>query len=114
MASAWPLPASVTLSSSGPVNVEVWNNNANVLLARRTVPATSGTQFRHPAGQCPHRLPAPHLFGVGAVPGDFPPSSAGAAAGTAGLVSRRGECERVQRVAGQDLTKPGSPPGEAT
>ena len=35
--------ASVTLSSSGPVNVEVWNNNANVLLARRTVPATSGT-----------------------------------------------------------------------
>jgi hypothetical protein len=36
--------ASVTLSSSGPVNVEVWNNNANVLLARRTVPGTGGTQ----------------------------------------------------------------------
>lgn len=36
--------ASVSLSASGPVNVEVWNDNCNSLLARRTVPATPGVQ----------------------------------------------------------------------
>ena len=36
--------ATVTLSASGPVNVEVWNDNGGVLLARRTVPATAGEQ----------------------------------------------------------------------
>ena len=46
---AWQEPvgryqAAVTLSASGPVNVEVWNDNGGVLLARRTIPATSGTQ----------------------------------------------------------------------
>ena len=46
---AWQEPvgryqATVTLSASGPVNVEVWNDNGGVLLARRTIPATSGTQ----------------------------------------------------------------------
>ncbi len=30
--------ASVRLSSSGPVNVEVWDNTGNVLLARRVIP----------------------------------------------------------------------------
>jgi Predicted membrane protein (DUF2079) len=34
--------AAVRLSSSGPVNVEVWDNTGNVLLSRRTVPATAG------------------------------------------------------------------------
>ncbi|HWG63602.1 MAG TPA: DUF2079 domain-containing protein [Streptosporangiaceae bacterium] len=36
--------ASVTLSASGPVNVEVWNDNANVLLARRRILRTTGVQ----------------------------------------------------------------------
>lgn len=34
--------ASVQLSSSGPLEVEVWNASANVLLARRSIPATTG------------------------------------------------------------------------
>jgi Predicted membrane protein (DUF2079) len=32
--------AEVTLATSGPVNVEVWNDTGNVLLARRTIVAT--------------------------------------------------------------------------
>ena len=32
----------VTVSCAGPVNVEVWNDNGNMLLARRTVLATHG------------------------------------------------------------------------
>jgi Predicted membrane protein (DUF2079) len=33
--------ASVTLAASGPVNVEVWNDNCDDLIARRTVPSTA-------------------------------------------------------------------------
>ena len=36
--------ASVTLSATGPVNVEVWNDTGNVLLSRRSLPATNGVQ----------------------------------------------------------------------
>jgi Predicted membrane protein (DUF2079) len=36
--------ADVTLDASGPVNVEVWNNTGNILLARRTITPTYGTQ----------------------------------------------------------------------
>jgi len=36
--------ALVRLSTAGPVNVEVWNDTGNVLLARRRVAATTGTQ----------------------------------------------------------------------
>jgi Predicted membrane protein (DUF2079) len=36
--------AFVTLSATGPVNVEVWNDTGNTLLARRTIPATSGVE----------------------------------------------------------------------
>lgn len=44
---AWQRPpgeyqASVTLSASGPVNVEVWNDTGNVLLARRAISPTGG------------------------------------------------------------------------
>jgi hypothetical protein len=44
---AWQVPtgrymARVTLATSGPVNVEVWNDTGNVLLARRTVPDSGG------------------------------------------------------------------------
>jgi hypothetical protein len=36
--------ASVTLSSAGPVSVEVWNDTGNVLLARQSIPSTNGIQ----------------------------------------------------------------------
>jgi hypothetical protein len=36
--------ASVTLSASGPVNVEVWNDTVNRLITRRSVPSTTGIQ----------------------------------------------------------------------
>ena len=36
--------ALVTLSATGPVNVEVWNDTGNVLLARRSIPATTGIE----------------------------------------------------------------------
>jgi hypothetical protein len=36
--------AYVTLSASGPVNVEVWNNTGNSLLARLSVPVTDGVE----------------------------------------------------------------------
>ena len=44
---AWQEPpgryeASVTLSATGPVNVEVWDETGNTLLARRSIPSTSG------------------------------------------------------------------------
>jgi hypothetical protein len=46
---AWQAPpgryqAIVNLSATGPVNVEVWNDTGDVLLARRSIPNTTGTQ----------------------------------------------------------------------
>jgi hypothetical protein len=46
---AWQEPAgryqaSVTLSSAGPVNVEVWNDTGNALLARLSILSTSGVE----------------------------------------------------------------------
>jgi hypothetical protein len=46
---AWQQPpgqyqASVSLSATGPVDVEVWNDTGDALLARRSIPATSGIQ----------------------------------------------------------------------
>jgi len=32
------------LSATGPVNVEVWNDNGDVLLARRSISATAGIE----------------------------------------------------------------------
>ena len=42
----WPgrFQAAVTLSATGPVNVEVWDNTGNVLLARQSLPGTDGIQ----------------------------------------------------------------------
>jgi hypothetical protein len=46
---AWQEPpgrykALVSLSATGPVKVEVWNDTGNVLLARQSVPATTGVE----------------------------------------------------------------------
>jgi hypothetical protein len=38
--------AVVTLSTTGPVNVEVWNDTGHELLARRSIPATTGVETR--------------------------------------------------------------------
>jgi hypothetical protein len=42
----WPgrYQAFVTLSATGPVNVEVWNDTGDTLLARRSLPATTGVE----------------------------------------------------------------------
>jgi hypothetical protein len=42
----WPgqYQASVTLSATGPVNIEVWNNTGNTLLTRRSLLSTSGIE----------------------------------------------------------------------
>lgn len=52
---AWQRPpgqyrASVTLSASGPVNVEVWNDTGNVLLARKALSPTGKTTVTLPVG----------------------------------------------------------------
>lgn len=39
-----PYLATVTLSASGPVNVEVWDNTTGALLARRDIPGTRGIE----------------------------------------------------------------------
>jgi hypothetical protein len=36
--------ASVTLSATGPVNVEIWNDTGDRLLTRTSLPSTDGTQ----------------------------------------------------------------------
>jgi hypothetical protein len=46
---AWQEPpgryqALVTMSATGPVNVEVWNDTGNTLLARHSVPVTTGIE----------------------------------------------------------------------
>jgi Predicted membrane protein (DUF2079) len=46
---AWLVPVGsyqvhVRLSSTGPVNVEVWNDNGDVLLTRRSISATNGVE----------------------------------------------------------------------
>ena len=42
--SAGRYQASIVLSSTGPVNVEIWNDTGNVLLVRRSIPATDGAE----------------------------------------------------------------------
>jgi hypothetical protein len=49
---AWQVPAgeyrtTVRLSASGPVNVEVWDDNGNILLSRRSFPGGTGTVSMH-------------------------------------------------------------------
>jgi hypothetical protein len=46
---AWQMPpgqyrASVTMSATGPVYVEVWNDTGNILLTRRIIPETKGIE----------------------------------------------------------------------
>jgi hypothetical protein len=53
--------ASVTLSATAPVNVEVWDDNSGTLLTRRAIPATSGVQTVNlPVDAAAYRAP---IFG---------------------------------------------------
>ncbi len=66
----WRLPkgryqASVSLQSSGPVNVEVWNDTGGVLLARRSLPWISGPQTLHVNFTVAHQYPRRIYSGIG-------------------------------------------------
>jgi hypothetical protein len=66
----WRLPkgryqASVSLQSSGPVNVEVWNDTGGVLLARRSLPRISGPQTLHVNFTVAHQYPRRIYSGIG-------------------------------------------------
>jgi Predicted membrane protein (DUF2079) len=69
--------ATVTLSASGPVNVEVWNDNGGVLLARRTVPAALGEQTETVSVAVPVRYPARSYSGWGPFRAEFVPPPPG-------------------------------------
>jgi uncharacterized membrane protein len=58
--------AAVTLSASGPVNVEVWDDTTGALLARRDIPATRGIE------QVTMPVTAPHAANAGAYSGAGP------------------------------------------
>lgn len=56
-----PLLVTVTLSCTDPVNVEVWNATGNVLLARRDVPPSGGTEAVALRADAARRFPH-HIF----------------------------------------------------
>ena len=73
---AWQLPsgryqASVTLSASGPVNVEAWDDTGDALLARRTLPATDGVQSISLPVDATTAYPAQLFHGWGPFRADF-------------------------------------------
>ena len=79
---AWQEPpgqyqALVTLSATGPVNVEVWNNTGNVLLARRSIPATGGVQTVAVPVDATTSYDASAYSGWGPFGGDFLPPPSG-------------------------------------
>jgi Predicted membrane protein (DUF2079) len=63
--------ARVTLAASGPVNIEVWNDNGGVLLARRRIPATDGKQAVSLPVDATTAYPAPQYAGWGPFRADF-------------------------------------------
>jgi hypothetical protein len=63
--------ATVTLSASGPVNVEVWDDNTNTLLARQTITPTDGIQQILLPVAAPHAANATVFGGWGPFRADF-------------------------------------------
>ena len=60
-----PVPVRVTLSGAAPVKTEVWNDNGNKLLARRSITAThGGSTVQLPVGTTVAYRPASTLAGV--------------------------------------------------
>jgi hypothetical protein len=79
---AWQKPpgryrALVSLSTTGPVNVEVWNDTGNVLLARKSVPATAGTESVTVPVDATTAYPAVAYSGWGPFRADFVPPPPG-------------------------------------
>jgi hypothetical protein len=78
----WQLPtgryeAVVTLATSGPVNVEVWNETGDVLLSRRTVIATGGTKVVALPVDSHTAYPVSAFSGFGPFHADFQPPPPG-------------------------------------
>jgi hypothetical protein len=69
--------ASVALSTTGPVNVEVWNDTSNTLLARRSLPGTAGIQSVTMAVDATAAYRATVYSGWGPFRADFVPAVAG-------------------------------------
>ena len=79
---AWQKPpgryqALVRLSTTGPVNVEVWNDTGNVLLARRAIPATTGPETITLPVDAITAYPTPVYAGWGPFSADFLPPRPG-------------------------------------
>ncbi len=79
---AWQEPAGryqalVSLSSTGPVNVEVWNDTGNVLLARQSIPGTTGVESVALAVDATTPYRARIFSGWGPFRADFAPPPAG-------------------------------------
>ena len=97
---AWLKPAgryqaSVTLSATGPVNVEVWDDNGDVLLARQSLPATAGVESITLPVNATTAYSAAGLLRVGAVPGRLYCSAPGPAARGTSVVPRRPGRQRL-------------------
>jgi hypothetical protein len=69
--------ATVALSATGPVSVEVWDDTAGTLVARRTIPATDGIQQVTLPVDAPHAPNATVFSGWGPFRADFVPPPAG-------------------------------------
>lgn len=78
----WQVPAGkyqalVSLSTTGPVNVEVWNDTRNTLLARRMLVPTDGAETVSLAVNATAVVPASIYSGWGPFRGDFIPPPPG-------------------------------------
>jgi hypothetical protein len=69
--------ATVTLSSARPVNVEVWDDTTDTLVARRTIPATDGIQQVALPVDAPHAPNAAAYAGWGPFRAEFRPPPVG-------------------------------------
>jgi hypothetical protein len=69
--------AAVALSASAPVNVEVWDNTSNTLLARRTITATAGVEQVTLPVQAPDVPDAVSYSGWGPFRAEFVPPPSG-------------------------------------
>lgn len=79
---AWQEPAGhyralVKLSAAGPVNVEVWDDSGRVLLARKSVPGTTGSESVGLTVDATNRYRAVPYAGWGPFRADFSPPPPG-------------------------------------
>ena len=87
--------ASVTLSATGPVNVEVWNDTGNILLARRSIPGTNGVESVSMPVNATTAYRASSYSGWGPFRGPLRPAGTGTAARGPGMVPWRRDRQRL-------------------